>query len=49
MTTKAATSSSSNTPNATVVEPNEDDFYAYLKIIGVGQPTKSDFEVYLEE
>jgi Domain of unknown function (DUF4413) len=44
----AATSSSSNTTNAMVVEPNEDDFYAYLKTIGVGQPTKSDLEVYLE-
>jgi Domain of unknown function (DUF4413) len=37
MATRAATTSSSNTPNATVVEPNEDDFYAYLKTIGVGQ------------
>jgi hypothetical protein len=48
MATRVATTSSSNTPNATIVEPNEDDFYAYLKTIGVGQPTKYDLEVYLE-
>jgi hAT family C-terminal dimerisation region/Domain of unknown function (DUF4413) len=45
MATRAVASSSSNT---TIVEPNEDDFYAYLKTIGVGQPVKSDPEVYLE-
>jgi Domain of unknown function (DUF4413)/hAT family C-terminal dimerisation region len=46
MATRVVASSSSNT---TVVEPNEDDFYAYLKTIGVGQPVKSDLEVYLKE
>jgi hAT family C-terminal dimerisation region len=45
MTTRVVASSSSNT---TVVEPSEDDFYVYLKTIGVGQPVKSDLEVYLE-
>jgi hAT family C-terminal dimerisation region len=44
--TRAAASSSSN---ATIVEPRENNFYAYLKNIRVGQPSKSDLEVYLEE